>query len=390
MLGRPTKRAAVIAGIGLLLVLAGSTAQAGWLFVLAASVLSLIGGSFLTRHNLKSVRVTRSLPARARVGDEVAVLLTVQAGAGHRIPFGRAEDRFEAFDPIAVGFSELSPGQPHRIELVRTTERRGVFGSGDVVLSSGAPFGLVRTRRAIPVASELTVVPRWVDLATFPILEPSSSPSDVVHERARTGAGEEYLGVREYRPGDPRRFVHWKSTARAGKLIVREYEQEVASRVGLVLGGRDYGTTPDSAFEFLVSGMASIGLYSLSTGHPLDAVRADPNGAQHLVSPGRHELLDWLAAAQPTDAPLPGLVGQVLVRIGRRGTVVILAPTAGAAGSSITEAVRTIQGAGARAIVVAARADTWDDSASTTWIPPERAPTRPLVRGKDLLSCLQG
>lgn len=390
MLGRPTKRAAVIAGMGLLLVLAGSTAQAGWLFVLAASVLSLIGGSFLTRHNLGKLRITRSLPVRARVGDEVAVLLTVHAGAKHRLPLGQAEDRFGAFDPIAVGFSALAPGESHHVELVRRTERRGVFASGDVVLSSAAPFGLVRTRRVISVASEMTVVPRWVDLATFPILEPSSSPSDVVHERARTGAGEEYLGVREYRPGDPRRFVHWKSTARAGKLIVREYEQEVASRVGLVLGGGDYGAAPDSAFEHLVAAMASVGLYSLSTGHPLDAVRADPDGAQHLVSPGRHELLDWLAAARPTDIPLPGLVGQVLVRIGRRGTVVLFAPTAGAAGASITEAVRTIQGAGARAIVIAARADTWDEAASATWAAPERAPTRPLARGEDLLSCLQG
>jgi len=388
---RPTKRAAVMTGVGLLLILVASTAQAGWLFVLAAGVLAPIAASLVTRHHLARATVERSVPERTRLGSDVRVGVTLTAPATAPLPLGRLEDDFRAFEPISVGFDRTPSGRAQHIELVRKAWRRGVFDDGTIRLITGAPFGLVRAHTHRVVASPMTVVPTWAELTTFPILEPSSSPSDVVHERARTGAGEEYMGVRDYRPGDPRKFVHWRSTARAGRLIVREYEQEVASRVGLVLAGADHGTAPDSSFEMLVSAMASIGLYALSTGHPLDAVRADPDGAEHLGSPGRHELLDWLAAAQPTDVPLIGLVNHVLVRIGRRGTVVLLVPDSGVAGTSVKDAVTAVQGAGARAIVVIARADSWVEGSSPVSVDlAVRAAVRYLQRGQDLASCLQG
>lgn len=388
---RPTRRAAVTAGIGLLLIAAGSTAQAGWLFVLAAGVLGPVGASFITRHHLSKARIERSLPGRTRLGMEVRVGLTLRSPESASLPLGRLEDDFGAFDPVAVGFDKGPPGATQHIELVREARRRGVYEEGRIRLISGAPFGLVRGTTTTVVRSPMTVVPSWVDLATFPILEPSSSPSDVVHERARTGAGEEYLGVREYRPGDPRKFVHWRSTARAGKLIVREYEQEVSTRVGLVLAGSDHGTPPDSSYEMLVAAAASIGLYALSTGHPVDAVRSDPAGAAHVASPGRNELLDWLAAARAEDVPLTGLVGHVLERIRRRGTVVLLTPDAGSAGASARAAVNAVQRAGARAIVVLARSDSW--AAGTPRTAGDlggRAPVRHLRCGEDLAACLRG
>ena len=264
-----------------------------------------------------------------------------------------------------------------------------------MILTSGAPFGLARSRRKRIVDSDLIVVPRWVELNSFPILEPSSSPSDVLHERARTGAGQEYLGIREYRPGDPLRSVHWRSTARAGRLIVREYEQEVASRVGLLLSGSDHGEGPGSAFETLVSAVASIGLYALSTGHPVHAARMGTNGVEYMGEPGKHDLLDWLATAAPRDEPLDGLVDHMLRRVGRRGTIVICGMSSGASGASLEAAVDRAQRAGARAIVVAARSSTWDprvsdEGARSAELGGGRAPVRWLAAGGDLVTCLAG
>ena len=173
------------------------------------------------------------------------------------------------------------------------------FESGPVTLRAGSPFGFMSTSRTLQVESPIVVVPTWAELTSFPILEPSSIPFDVLHERARTGAGEEYLGVREYRPGDPQRAVHWRSTARVGQLVVREFEEEVQSRVTLVLAGSDFGDPPDSAFEWLASAAASIALYALNTGHPVDLLRPSRDGVAHLGDPDRYDVLDWLAAAQP-------------------------------------------------------------------------------------------
>jgi uncharacterized protein (DUF58 family) len=385
--------------VALLLFGTATTAQAGWLFVLAAGTLGLVVGSLLVRHHLSAASVERSVPRRVRAGDEVRLGLGVHNSGKRPLPVSRLDDGLGAFEETSVLVERLPAGSSAQIELAKTALRRGVYASGTARLRTGSPAGLVWTTRSIDVASDLRVVPRWVELRSFPILEPSSFPSDLLHERARTGAGEEYLGVRGYRPGDPPRWVHWKSSARAGHLVVREYEEEVASRVVLVLAGADEGDPPDSAFEAIVQATASIARYALVTGHPVDLVRAGPDGSpQQIVAPDRVGVLDWLAEARPVDASMDELTGVALTRVGRRGTVVLLATTSGRAGSSLGKAALTAQRAGSRAIVVAAVASSWSrkgsDGAAEDSLLHEleggRAAVRALVKGGDLIRDLEG
>ena len=395
---RISRRAFTITGIAGLLFLAGSTAQAGWLFVLAAGVLGLVAASLVTKQNLSGAHIERIVPQRARVGDDVRLVLTVSNTGRRTLPLMRLEDAYPGFEPSVVVSNRLRRGETAHIELVKNGFRRGRFHTGPVTLRSGAPFGFASASKVIDVATEVTLVPRYVELRSFPILEPSSSPSDVLHERARTGAGQEYLGVREYRPGDPPRSVHWRSTARVGRLVVREYEEEVQTRVTLVLAGRDTGTPPDSPFEALVSATASIAMYAIVTGHPVDILQPLPDGSiDHVADPDRFEVLDWLAGATPVDASHAPLVIKALSRVGRRGTVVLLSPTTGAAIAGLEDAVRTVQSAGSRAIVVAAKSTTWGED--TGEAPVEEDPTlRTLIggratvmtisKGEELTSCL--
>lgn len=389
---RPTRRALIIAGIGLLLILAGATAQAGWLFVLAAGVLGLSAGSLVVPHRLKSISIERNVARRARVGDAVRVGYRATNTRKGSVPLFVLEDGFAAFEPVHVAVDRLPEGSSAEIEQVRTPRARGRFMSGRVTVTGGAPFGLSRSRRISEIESEITVVPAWVELPSFPILEPSSSPSEVLHERARTGAGEEFLGIREFRPGDSLRSVHWRSSARAGSLIVREWEEEVSSRVGLVIAGNDHGDGPRSAFETLISAVASIGMYSLSTGHPVSLVRPSHGGPETLIGPSRFELLDWLADASADDANLEPLVEAAVRTVGRRGTIVICAPTSGLAGGSIASAVQHVQRVGARAIVVAAVGSSWDESVPDVSIAHSigdgRVPIRLLRRDEEIGRCL--
>ena len=390
---RLSSRAFAITAAGGLLFLAGTTAQAGWLFVLAAGVIGLVVGSVLVRQNLNAASVERSTPARTRVGDQVRVGVTLFNTGKRRLPMLRVVDRFDAFDEIAASSDRLGPGESARIEQVRTALRRGRFESGAVTIRAGSPFGFMSTTRTLQVSSPVVVVPRWAELSSFPILEPSSIPFDVLHERARTGAGEEYMGVREYRPGDPRRAVHWRSTARAGHLVVREFEEEVASKVALVLAGSDTGVPPESAFESLVSATATVAIYAMQTGHPVEVSRYDEDGSPiHIDGPDRYSVLDWLAGAAPGEGSIERLASGALTRIGRRGTVVIFAPTTGVTAAEVPHAVRAVQNAGSRVIVVAARASSWQDKGSADATERElmaefskgRASVRFLTRDGDL------
>lgn len=396
MMRRPTRRSLVIVGSGILLMMTGGTAQAGWLFVLASGVFALFAASFVYPHRLSQVGLSREAPRRVRVGDLSRVVLAVTNGARRTVPMLRIDDRFPGFAPVVVASTSIPPGDTVFYESLRAAQRRGEFDGGEALVVSGAPFGLTRSRRRVAVEGRVTVVPRWVDLRSFPLLEPSSSPSDVLHERARTRAGEEYHGVREYRPGDLRRSVHWRTSARAGKLVVREFEEQVLTRVALIVGGTDSGEPPDSAFEMIVSAAASIGLYALKTGHAIELFTTGSGGIERLSGPADRDVLDRFAGlhARPW-APLEA-GARALRAVHRRGTIVFCATSQGASMDDLWAAVRAVQAAGARAIVVVARSSTWEarspeeDDRAIDRLRGGRAIVRGLSEGEELETCLQG
>lgn len=379
-----------------MLSLAGATAQAGWLFVLSAGVFGLVGASLVAGARVRALEVERILPRRIRVGDQVRVGYRVRNGGARRQSLARLEDVYGAFEPVAAAVEPLAPQETAELETVRRARRRGVFADGPITIWSGAPFGLVRARRVVSVASPAVVVPRWVELRSFPILEPASSPSESLHERARTGAGEEFLGVRNYRPGDPPRWVHWRSTARAGHLVVREFEEQATSRVAVVISGRDSGQPPESAFEMLVTAAASVALYAIATGHPVDLVgRTARNGFSRAQNVGKAGILDWFAAVTPSEAPLAEVVSEAIKRVGRRGTIVICSPVGGAGDGAVIDAVKAVQASGSRAVVIGAAEASWDSSRparhdeTIARLRARRAAARLLTKGGDVARCLQ-
>jgi uncharacterized protein (DUF58 family) len=164
---------------------------------------------------------------------------------------------------------------------------------------------------------------------------------------ARAGAGAEFVGVREYRPGDPRRHVHWRSTARAGRLVVKEFADELQPaltlaldlRASAVIGGED-----DNTLELAIKLAASLGRHAGGRGLP---VRLVTNNRLWPAPPG--PLSDWglmsyLARVEAWgDEPLAAALGHVtgstfvaavlaapdpdvvapLVRLQRQGLVVL-------------------------------------------------------------------
>lgn len=152
----------------------------------------------------------------------------------------------------------LAPGDEVEELFSIPTHRRGVLKVGPVSVVRGDPLGLFERvhRRDEPV--DLYVHPRTVrfegqslgvlrDLEGLPTTD--LSPDDV-----------SFHALREYQPGDDRRHVHWRSTARTGTLMVRQYEQTRRSHfvVGLTRHPGDYRDADE--FELAVSIAGSVGL----------------------------------------------------------------------------------------------------------------------------------
>ena len=130
------------------------------------------------------------------------------------------------------------PYQRIRSRLTVIATHRGEFTFGPAKLSSGDPVGL-RERSALTEGLEhLLVYPKVFALSPAGIVSRAllgdlRSRRELLHDPSRTA------GVREYRVGDPLRFVDWRATARSTSLMVREFEPSVTPRVAVFLDFSD-------------------------------------------------------------------------------------------------------------------------------------------------------
>ena len=113
--------------------------------------------------------------------------------------------------------------------------RRGVLRLQAVTVARADPFGLVRALVTLPSPATLVVLPRRYQVAPLALGGHRLYQHGGVTLATSVGDSEEFIGLRDYRPGDPLQRIHWKSFARAGKPVVREYQDEFFERHALVL-----------------------------------------------------------------------------------------------------------------------------------------------------------
>lgn len=111
---------------------------------------------------------------------------------------------------------------------------RGRYRLGPITLRSGDPFGLFVFRRFLPQSQHVTIYPMAYPLPGFhPLVGQQLGEGE---RRRRTQAiTPSFAGVRDYVPGDTLNRIHWRSSARMGRLIVKEFEEDPASDIWIIL-----------------------------------------------------------------------------------------------------------------------------------------------------------
>ena len=162
-----------------------------------------------------------------------------------------------------LALPELAPRSALDVTVRGVALRRGNQHFQGVTVARADPLGLVRGLSRLDAPANVLVLPRRYALP--PITLPGSrryQPGGVALA-ASIGNSEEFVGLRDYRPGDPLQRIHWKSYARAGEPVVREYQDEYFERHALILdtfAGRGHASTPAgaAAFEEVVSIASSL------------------------------------------------------------------------------------------------------------------------------------
>ena len=140
--------------------------------------------------------------------------------------------------------------------------RRGEAVIQAIQVASSWPLGILEVRRWLPLPVSFIVHPRYV----LPPADTSSGAQETLGEANLRGPGEEFIGLREYQPGDSQRRVHWPTTARAGALMVVETAVESRSparyRVEVPPGA------PEAAADLAATVAASLAAGNVALGRP--------------------------------------------------------------------------------------------------------------------------
>ncbi|MGC6466353.1 MAG: DUF58 domain-containing protein [Akkermansiaceae bacterium] len=256
----------------------GANLRQSQVVALSSLILGILAvGSLWAFFRRASVVAERSLPATGSVGDELSYSVEVTNWGKrslHGVTFKEmsddprpteweflnlkepGEETRNSFDRLfafyrwkwlnerggrwqSLGSSNvvsLKPGESTVVNLTMLPRRRGLLKLENLRVELPDPFGLFqRLWTVVNEAAEVLVIPKRYQLPNLDL----SGESDlkVGGETASTvrGEGGEFMGLREYRPGDSLRKIHWKAWARTGQAIVKQYEEMQFSRYGLVL-----------------------------------------------------------------------------------------------------------------------------------------------------------
>jgi uncharacterized protein (DUF58 family) len=304
------RAAALLVGAGVLFLI-GTMVQAGWLYVIAALMLGAIAaGTILPLVALRGISADLLGPAEVPQEDETPVELRLtNHGRGVR---WSVVARDEHLQPADVFLAALGPRERIEIATMRTPARRGEIATSRVTLRSGAPFGVAERTRRLPVEARTLVLPRVVPLGDLPFLEPVGTTEPAVHTAPRRGQGPDYLAVREYRPGDSMRHVHWGLTAHHGRVMVREFEEERTRRLAIVVDTEldtGEGWTP---LDRCCTVAASLLEAALARGHGARLIAAGPEGEVEILARlDGPELVRWLARLRPSGLPIAPLLARL-------------------------------------------------------------------------------
>ncbi|TBN58493.1 DUF58 domain-containing protein [Glaciihabitans arcticus] len=278
---------------------------AGW----AGVVLLIVAGVYLVGRTTVDIDL-RLVHPRVTVGESAEGIVVV------RNP-GRARTLGVTVEvPVGSGLVDLAvPGLARGAESEQRfsipATRRGTVRVGPVRTVRADPIGLVRREYVWTEPVELYIHPRTIgipSLSTGLVRDLEGSPT-----KELTNSDVSFHALREYQRGDERRYIHWKSTAKTGTPMVRQFEQTRRSHliIALSLAAVDYAS--DEEFELAVSVAGSLGARAIRDVRDLSIVVGErtPEFAKRKVfavralsTLSRSRLLDELAVVEKAETAL--------------------------------------------------------------------------------------
>lgn len=327
------------------LLMTGLYQQINLIFLVAGLAFGpLIASLFVSSAMLSRLRVSRRLPTYMFSGEPLQVDFTLENPRRWTAALAMTvEDHVSPIDrtiPGATGmtprvFFQRVPGQrKERIRWQGPTLKRGRYRFKTMELITRSPFGLFERRADVGDADELVVYPQVGQLTRrWYLLQREATETRRGQRHDRSTQQQEYHGLRDYRPGDSPRWIHWRTSARLGQPMVKEFEQQHEQDIAILLDPwqprSQVMAEQREAMESIIRFAATVCLETckhqgrrliLGWTGAAPGVRQGPASVKLL-----HELLEQLAILRPaTEGSLAGLFDALPANVLREAVLVIV------------------------------------------------------------------
>lgn len=311
--------------------------------VLAGALTIAVVSDVVLAGSPRALRLTRGGPTSARLGQPVAVELTVENGGRARFrgmvrdawaPSARAQPRTHPVD--------LAAGQQVRISTELTPVRRGDQVSALVTARSIGPLGLAGWQGSHRAPWQVRILPPFLSRKHLPSRLARLRELEGMTPVLIRGQGTEFDSLREYVVGDDVRSIDWRATARRADVVVRTWRPERDRRVLIVLdtgrtsAGR-VGVDPTRAdptgwprLDWSMDAALLLAALAARAGDHVDLLAHDRETRAAVVNASRTELLAQLVSAMAplepalVESDARAMVAAVQRRVRRAALVVLL------------------------------------------------------------------
>lgn len=299
-------------------------------FLLALFTVAIVMGALFR----PSIVVQRVLPPPLSAGDVLRYKVKVRnRGRTARLvdicerDLPAALRPFEAERPIGV----LRPGEEREITLGLACLRRGAYDLPALQAASAFPSGFVKWGRRVRAPDRLLVYPTLTHLEGFEVPHARNYQPGGIAVASQVGDSSELFGTREFKDGDRVRDIHWASSARTGRLVVKEFQEEYFVRLALVIDTAVANDAQEARFERSLSIAAGIADVLAKKEYVIDIFAAGRD--VHRFRAGRalahvEHILELLACVEADDRlEIAALEAELLPEAGKLSAVVLVMTT---------------------------------------------------------------
>jgi uncharacterized protein (DUF58 family) len=195
---------------------------------------------------LRKLRASRRVPPYAFSGDPLKIDYTLENARRWTaalalfieddvVPVDRTVSGAAGFNP-GVFYARVPGREKARARWEGVSPKRGRYRFRQMELVTRSPFGLLERRVTINEPDELIVYPAVGQLTRrWHLVQRQVSETRRGQRHDRSSQQQEYHGLRDYRPGDSPRWIHWRTSARLGQPMVKEFEQQNEQDLAVLL-----------------------------------------------------------------------------------------------------------------------------------------------------------